>query len=63
MRRKKGQKARGRSTRRRRKSIMLERDGEGEKRGKGEYLSGKSAPAGSSDWKLLPMASKERQAV
>lgn len=30
---------------------------------KGECLSGKPPPAGSSGWKLLPMASKERQAV
>lgn len=38
----------------------MAREGWGSKeRGKRECLSGKSAPAGSSGWKLLLMASKE----
>lgn len=55
---------RTRAERMKSRKIRMAREGWGSKeRGKGECLSGKSAPAGSSGWKLLLMASKERQAV
>lgn len=46
------------------RKIRMAGDGWGSReRGKRECLSRKPAPAGSSGWKLLLMASKERQAV
>lgn len=53
---------RTRKSRKSRMNAWWGRKREGNKE-KGECLSGKPPPAGSSGWKLLPMASKERQAV